>query len=575
MKYRYDLELLKGYSILFIILYHNELPIFKYGYVSVIVFINISGYLSSIKVSKNILKSITNRYIRITPSYYFSLIFTIFYLIKQNILNENDVDDSLYIFLYIFNIRLINNSNDYFQKENTSPFIHLWYISVIFQLYIIQISILNIINNVYSNTTFVIFSFIYDLYCECYLTNNVYYYNTLIRLWYYFLPLCMKFYIMININITAMLVVFLNLYKLENIFINIIILSLVSNSACNYIYNDCNYLLFNRCISYLGKISYSLYLYHYIFIHYKNRVLYNIIISIIVAIFNHLIVERNIRKYGIIVFTILVMCIMKMNNEIHKSIKNKLVDNNLVIIKSARIASSQLWCSHCHLHERDYVSKYNILLMGDSHLEQWIAPMLHYTKSHGIMMHYFYIHLDKDDYISLYNKYFGKNRIKWILVILSFVMSHYPINNNEIIRNRIIDIINFYNSFIPSVLYIEDSPSLYKNNICQKCYEKHNIDCNLIVGKNVTVYKRIIPQLKNTHYISFNDKICFNKICPCIINKISVYDTMSHLCPLFTEKFYTYFNELFSKILNVNYTFNKSLKVCNFYVYGKYYYRKC
>lgn len=188
MNYRYDLELLKGYSILLIIFYHNEIPVFKYGYLCIVVFINISGYLSFMKISKNFLKSISSRYFRITPSYYFSLVFTIFYLIKQNTLNKNDADDSLFAFLYIFNIRLINNSNDYFQKENVSPFIHLWYVSVIFQLYIIQLIILNFVNNKYSNYAIVLLSFVYDFVCECYRNNNTYYYNTLIRIWYYFLP---------------------------------------------------------------------------------------------------------------------------------------------------------------------------------------------------------------------------------------------------------------------------------------------------------------------------------------------------------------------------------------------------
>lgn len=101
MLYRIDLELLKGYSILLVIFYHYEVECFKYGFIGVIVFINISGYLSISNNKKRFLFSIYKRVTRLTPSYYILILVTVTHMLLFNIINENDAEDFKYLLLYI------------------------------------------------------------------------------------------------------------------------------------------------------------------------------------------------------------------------------------------------------------------------------------------------------------------------------------------------------------------------------------------------------------------------------------------------------------------------------------------
>lgn len=60
-----------------------------------------------------------------------------------------------------------------------------------------------------------------------------------------------------------------------------------------------------------------------------------------------------------------------MKKMINISIINKRNENNIQYILMSNKASFQLWCSHCHLNKKSRLSNCNILLIGDSHLEQY------------------------------------------------------------------------------------------------------------------------------------------------------------------------------------------------------------
>lgn len=260
-------------------------------------------------------------------------------------------------------------------------------------------------------------------------------------------------------------------------------------------------------------------------------------------------------------------------NKSHSLLQKKESENDIFIIKQAVKHSSQFWCSHCHYSKNRAITNNSILLIGDSHLEHWIPAMLHYTKKHGIDLHYFYYHLKSSTYNTLYKLYFPEKRFKWLLIILGFYTSKIYLEDN--ISDYIVDVVNYALKYSDKVLYIEDIPKLKRNNICLQCYEKHIKECYAIEGVNITTHPRLIKEMNRVKYISFNNIICNKNICPCIYNKISIYDTMSHLSPQYTKTFYKYFDNLFFELISISSYKNTSNPKCSFYIHGKYFYRRC
>lgn len=113
---------------------------------------------------------------------------------------------------------------------------------------------------------------------------------------YGIMPYCIQYYInvKININILVLFMILLNMYLLYNSFINAIILSLLSLFLCNNNKNSYNSNSYNSLFIYFGKISYPLYLFHYIFCNNKRKLINNLINLIVIAIIIYYMIEYNV-----------------------------------------------------------------------------------------------------------------------------------------------------------------------------------------------------------------------------------------------------------------------------------------
>ena len=125
---------------LFVLLYH--LDIVKGGYLAVCSFFVISGYLSCINALKednfNLIKYYKKRFIKL----YIPLLVVIFTTIGiislfDDIVWLNIKKETISLLLGYNNWWQIKNNADYFAMSSASPFTHLWYISILFQLELI------------------------------------------------------------------------------------------------------------------------------------------------------------------------------------------------------------------------------------------------------------------------------------------------------------------------------------------------------------------------------------------------------------------------------------------------------
>ena len=86
MKYRNDIQLLRAFSILLVVLYHLQIPGFQKGFLGVDIFFVISGYLMvGIYSESNWKIFYSKRFKKLFPAYLITIIFTLIYSFRHAI----------------------------------------------------------------------------------------------------------------------------------------------------------------------------------------------------------------------------------------------------------------------------------------------------------------------------------------------------------------------------------------------------------------------------------------------------------------------------------------------------------
>lgn len=146
MKYRKDIEGLRGIAVLLVIIYHYDKKFVISGYIGVDIFFFISGYVIGIIYVYNgntylqfTLNFYRNRIRRIIPVCYTVL----FYVLKKENLffQYNPIDiqsDVRYAIIGIANVRFINKEINYLYYSNPpSAILHFWSLSIEQQYYVL------------------------------------------------------------------------------------------------------------------------------------------------------------------------------------------------------------------------------------------------------------------------------------------------------------------------------------------------------------------------------------------------------------------------------------------------------
>ena len=130
------LDIVRILSCILVLFYH--LNILKGGFLAVCTFFALSGYLTCISALKNENFSIKLYYKNRIKKLYIPLIIVVFITVILAIINSNInwINLKQETFSVIFgynNIWQLNANKDYFTRNINSPFIHLWYISILLQ----------------------------------------------------------------------------------------------------------------------------------------------------------------------------------------------------------------------------------------------------------------------------------------------------------------------------------------------------------------------------------------------------------------------------------------------------------
>lgn len=428
MQFRTDISFLRAISVLMVMFFHFQIPIFKGGFIGVDIFFVISGFLMTqitLNAFDNKKFSLKEFYLkrvkRIIPALQFVLYFVL--LVSIIFFLSTDIKlNSKYVFLANFfasNIYFWQYLNYFSSKDNI--LLHTWSLGVEWQFYIIYPLILLILKRFY-HTKEKIFWIIMSLLTLLSFVLMISVYKTENNFSFYMLPTrywelsigglaygFMRFFrvgdfskkIIFLISITLILIsVFLisenNIWPSYLTTIPVLATTLIL--LCNVKSN----LFDNKIINFLGNISYSLYLWHWPwFILFKyfgfldtEHIVLLILLSFIFSIVSYYYIEKNrFFSSGKVIFisTILLAIISSLlfiNPILLKKISIYQNENfeigNYTSEYNNKYKDNQFNPCGCYETFERYNkikclqlsnSKPNVLLIGDSHAAQFSSEL--------------------------------------------------------------------------------------------------------------------------------------------------------------------------------------------------------
>lgn len=139
LRFRKDVQILRGVSVLFVVLYHLDFAAFKAGFLGVDVFFVISGYLmAKLYRPGQALQFVRKRVTRLVPAYFATLLCTVLACIILTTPNEF----RMVVPQALFGLGFVSNigywfQNSYFSKAAFNPLLHLWSLGLEVQFYVL------------------------------------------------------------------------------------------------------------------------------------------------------------------------------------------------------------------------------------------------------------------------------------------------------------------------------------------------------------------------------------------------------------------------------------------------------
>ena len=332
-KYYKKLDVVRLFSCISILLYH--VGILKGGYLAVCTFFVLSGYLAVTSGFRKEKFSFKDYYLSRIKKIYVPLLIVVFISIASvfMITNINWINlkpETTSILFGYNNYWQLNANLDYFVRHISSPFMHLWYISILIQfeivfpiLFIVLKKIGEKVNKLVPCIILIILGLIsYWLFYKTITEGNIMlaYYSTFTRLFSLLFGLLLGFiheYYQVSIfknkkvdkllffvYIFILMIIFI-LVDVKSYFFNyamitvtLITMRLIDYGTCDI--NEKN--IFDKIVSYFSSMSYEIYLVQYpvIFLFQKVNLVYfvKILLIVIITLFISFIIHSsiNIRK---------------------------------------------------------------------------------------------------------------------------------------------------------------------------------------------------------------------------------------------------------------------------------------
>ena len=334
IRYRPEIDGLRGISIILVILFHAKVNYFLGGYFGVDVFFVISGYLITkilIEASKNnslsLLDFYERRIRRIIPALYFLLFFLIIYCyFFQSPYFAKDLSQSIFgSTIFAQNFLLMYEHTDYFNLDtDLKPLFHLWSLAIEEQFYLFFPVLFLIFFVFKKQKKFVILIFVlfflsifYYIIAPYFNEPSFVFYFTLTRIWEILFGCIIALKIKEKkyskkITLLGLFLIFFSVilvnYSISDHYLRFIViigsgLVLIFSSNKGDLVSN---ILTNKLIVFIGLISYSAYLWHVpIYSIYRDMFTYEIpfinnliilFITFIIASFSYLTIEKIFRK---------------------------------------------------------------------------------------------------------------------------------------------------------------------------------------------------------------------------------------------------------------------------------------
>ena len=318
-KHYVGFDILRVVSCITILFYH--LNILKGGYLAVCTFFVLSGYLSAISCLKKDKLSLKDYYISRFKKIYLPMIIVVFLSISiislttsYNWINlKNEVTS---ILLGYNNYWQINANLDYFVRNVSSPFMHLWFLSIIIQFEIIFPFIFLFFKKIKEKTNkiipciiLIILGIISYILFNKNISNNIMYayYDTLSRLFsvifgvllgyihVYFKPITIKNNILSKIiciiYLSLLIYLFIMIDSSSSIFgLSMLITTFISIRLIDYSITINNNIK-DELLLFLSKISYEIYLVQYPIIFILQYLKLNNYLNIVIVILSTFIIS--------------------------------------------------------------------------------------------------------------------------------------------------------------------------------------------------------------------------------------------------------------------------------------------
>ncbi len=567
--YKNHIQSLRAISVLLVFFYHLKLDFFQKGYLGVDIFFVISGFVITQSIYSDYLKKkkidlihfFSKRIKRILPNLLFitsSIYFFFLVLGPSNISRWLDYLSSIF---GVSNFYFLFSDKGYFYNIFDNPFAHTWSLGVEEQFYLIYPLLFFLIFKFFKNKLDILIYFL-SFFIFLSLAGSIYSFFIDSDFTFYFSPLrfweigfgCLCFLLSKNIGKNNLISIFSFTILLLTILLDLNLFYLLNNifviffSGLFIIHYKKNYVFENSFLKYLGKVSYSFYLWHlpvifFIDIYINNKIIFiflSLFLSLLLSSLTYKFIEKpfiNLKNFKLIFFNVLIIFLTvivslavikiyfpdlgyKIRDNLYKInyLENKYKWKERVTFQNIYINDKEIhqYCSNnskninlnklnlninCLKQENH---EYIFFIEGDSHTAQYVNSLNNIKILKNIYFKSANNNLISEELITNISKHYKK---------IFYVTD---INNIEklkkIINSKIFKINNI------EFIFFNSTPFIYENLNPEYCLSRQ-IDCYLD--------KKIDFNIRNLFKLNRElDSLQKNSL------KVHTFDSYQTLCPL-------------------------------------------